>query len=193
MSSSDIYRLSGLPAMLGGGLGIVMAPLLAYSWSTDAEAYLGYGRLYFLVYVASIVGIGAFHSRLAGRAGLRERRGFRVALAGLAIALLGDVRAFWGGGAEEFPFIVNRAWFTVEVLGLLLLLIGSAIVGGALLRTRVVPRWVAWPLVAAGPAGLALSLANIPGGTMAPFSLALAAIGYWLWSAPSGAEGASTV
>ena len=44
--SSGMIRLSGLAAMLGGVLGIVLTPILTYLWATYSDAYLYYGRAY---------------------------------------------------------------------------------------------------------------------------------------------------
>ncbi len=49
--SSGMIRLSGLAAMLGGVLGIVLTPFLTYLWATYSDAYLYYGRAYFPVYL----------------------------------------------------------------------------------------------------------------------------------------------
>ncbi len=57
------------------------------------DEYYFYGRMFFLVYLAAIAGLVGLHTLQAGRE-RRERLWFRFVLAGLVLALLGDVVAY---------------------------------------------------------------------------------------------------
>ncbi len=107
------------------------------------------------------------------------------------MSLVGDIFAYWGGslggelvGGGEFT-IFQAAGFGVEMLGLLLLLIGSMILGIAYLRTDVLSSWLAWLLILAGPGGVVLSALHVPSGTMLLFCCAWVTVGYMLWSGSS--------
>lgn len=123
----SLVRWSGLVAMLGGVLCVLLTPIQAWVYSGDEspplvlaarphldaanrlhaavgpdlnlDAYYFYGRMFFLVYLAAIVGLVGLHT-LHGRGMRRERMWFRVLLGGLVIALAGDVVAYWGGRGD---------------------------------------------------------------------------------------------
>ena len=61
--STGVIRSTGLAAMLGGVLGIVLTPILTYLWATYSDAYLYYGRAYFLVYLGCLLGITGLYAR----------------------------------------------------------------------------------------------------------------------------------
>jgi hypothetical protein len=67
--------------------------------------------------------------------------------------------------------------FILEMLGLLLLLVGSMILGVTYLRANVLPRLLAWLLILAGPGGVLLSALHAPSKTMLPFCFAWVALG----------------
>jgi hypothetical protein len=196
MSSSGIVRWGGLAAMLGGTLGIVLAPILTYLLTTSSGAYLIFGKGYFLVYLgclAGLMGLNAQRMRSPRRPNM-ERLGLRVTFVGLATSLVGDILAYWGdifGGellAEGEFTAVQSGGVIVEVLGLLLLLVGSVILGVTYLRANVLPRLLAWLLILAGPGGVLLSFAlHFPSGTMLLFCVAWVVLGYTLWSGRSAA------
>ena len=70
--------------------------------------------------------------------------------------------------------------FSIEMLGLLLVLCGSVALGIIYRRTNVLPTFLPWLLIAAGPAGIVLSAAHAPSGTMFLFCCAWVALGYLL-------------
>jgi hypothetical protein len=190
MTSSNLIRWSGMAAMLGGALGIVLTPILTYLWTTYSDAYLTYGKAYFLVYLACLAGLMGLNAQRKGSSGRpkMEKPGIGITFAGLAVSLVGNVLAYWGDslGGEvnaggEFT-AVQAGGFIIEMLGLLLLLVGSVILGVTYLRANVLPRLLAWLLILAGPGGVLLSALHAPSGTMLLFCLAWIAIGYALWS-----------
>jgi len=48
---SVLVRFSGLVAILGGVLGIVLTPILTYLWATNSDTYGYFGRAYFLAFL----------------------------------------------------------------------------------------------------------------------------------------------
>ena len=182
-----------MAAMLSGMLGIVLTPLLTYLWTSYSDMYLTYGRAYFLVYLgflAGLMGLNAQRKRSSGRS-TTEKLGIAITFAGLALSLVGDILAYWGDvlGGElvaggEFTAI-QADGFILEMLGLLLVLVGSVFLGVTYLRTNVLPRLLAWLLVLAGPGGVLLSALHAPSGTMLVFCFAWVALGYAFWSGRS--------
>jgi hypothetical protein len=181
--------------MLAGVLGIVLTPILSYLWATYSDAYLIYGKAYFLVYLGCLAGLMGLNARRQGSPGQprTEKLGIGITFAGLAISLVGDILAYWGDtlGGElvaggEFT-AVQAGGFIIEMLGLLLLVVGSVILGVTYLRAKVLPRWLAWMLILAGPGGVLLSALHAPSGTMLLFCSAWVALGYLLWSGRSAA------
>jgi hypothetical protein len=176
--------------MLSGMLGIVLTPLLTYLWTSYSDMYLTYGRAYFLVYLgflAGLMGLNAQRKRSSGRS-TTEKLGIAITFAGLALSLVGDILAYRGDvlGGElvaggEFTAIQANG-FILEMLGLLLVLVGSVFLGVTYLRTNVLPRLLAWLLVLAGPGGVLLSALHAPSGTMLVFCFAWVALGYAFWS-----------
>jgi hypothetical protein len=57
--SSNLVRLSGLAAMLGGVLGIILTPILTYLWATNSDVYGYFGRAYFIFFIGRIEGLVA--------------------------------------------------------------------------------------------------------------------------------------
>jgi hypothetical protein len=194
--SSGLIRLGGLAAMLAGVLGIVLTPILSYLWATYSDAYLSYGKAYFLVYLGCLAGLMGLNAQRQGSPGQpkTEKLGIGITFAGLAISVVGDILAYWGDifGGElvaggEFTAI-QADGFIIEMLGLLLLLVGSVILGVTYLRAKVLPRSLAWLLILAGLGGVLLSALHVPSGTMLLFCFAWVALGYLLWSGRSAAE-----
>lgn len=76
------------------------------------------------------------------------------------------------------------------MLGLLVLTVGSLLLGAALLRARAASRLVAW-LLAISPAGIVLpgflGFGNIPSGPALWYGVVWVVLGYSLWSAERGA------
>ncbi len=203
--------------MLGGILCLLLTPVQASIWSgSDSppvvlaagplldladrihgsfgprfglDEYYFYGRMFFLVYLAAIAGLVSLHALQSG-GGPGERVWFRVVLAGLVVALAGDIVAYWGGSGDISESPVQGLGFTIEMLGILAMLIGSLFYGRVTLHGDAVPDWVAWLLMVAGPAAVpVVFLTNyIPHGAVLPFSLAMAIGGYFLLTRDVGSH-----
>lgn len=205
----SLVRWSGFVAMLGGVLCVLLTPIQASIYSgddssplvlaarpvldaadrihaaigprLDLDMYYFYGRMFFLVYLAAIVGLVGLHT-LHARGVRRERTSFRVLLGGLVIALAGDIVAYWGGRGDISESPVQGLGFTVEMLAVLVVLIGSVFYGRITLHQNVIPNWAAWLFPIAGPSAILAVLLTgyIPHGAVLPFSLATAVAGYFL-------------
>ncbi|HET6659648.1 MAG TPA: hypothetical protein VFH16_07005 [Rubrobacter sp.] len=186
--SSGMIRLSGLAAMLGGVLGIVLTPILTYLWASYSDAYLYYGRAYFPVYlgcIAGLAGLYALRRRNLGFQGTEkldtEKLVFGMTFVGLAVSLVGDILEYWGGSPGEDFTMVQMQGFGIEMLGLMLVLFGSVAFGLTYRRANILPTLVVWLLIAAGPGGILFSiLLHAPSGTMLVFCCAWVVLGYLL-------------
>ena len=202
-------RWSGLAALLGGLLCLLLTPIQASIFSgADSppfvlateplldladtihgifgprfglDEYYFYGRMFFLVYLGAIAGLVGLHALQSGGE-RRERTWFRVLLIGLVLALVSDIVAYWGGSGDISESPVQGLGFTFEMLAVIAVLIGSVLYGRVTLRGNAVPGWAAWLLVIASPAAVpVVFLTNyIPHGAVLPFSLAMASVGYFL-------------
>jgi hypothetical protein len=185
--TSSLVRLSGLVAILGGVLGIVLTPILTYLWATYSDTYGYFGRAYFLVFVGCLLGLAGLYALRRTGMGPRdpsnpstERWVFVLTFVGLALSLVGDILEYWGGSPEEDFTMLQMQGYSLEGIGLLLVLCGSVAFGLVHRHKNVLPKFVPWLLIAAGPGGLLLSVAHIPSGTMFLFCCAWVVLGYLL-------------
>ena len=201
--SPDQARLTGLAAIVGGALGILVAPLysLAYFatgegepgagsfWAEPArdlldplltfaspdDVYLTYGKLFLFVWIGMLAGLVGLHARHAGRGGRLERWGFRVSLVGWLLLTIGAFGAYWLG-------FVDTSFAAFLVPGLFLGTCGATLFGLGTWRAGVAPRAGALLLVVGGPALFVLSEIATLGGGLILVYLAWVALGHALWS-----------
>lgn len=186
---STLARWGGLAATLGGVGGIVLTPVLTYLWASNSDAYGYFGRAYFLALLGLLLGVVGLYALRRGNPEARatdkpdeEILSIGMTLVGLAVALIGDVLEYWGGApGQDFTQLQIRG-FALEIVGLLLVLLGSALLGLQYRRSDVVPIPLAWLLILAGPGGLLLSILHVPSGTMLVFCCAWVVLGYLLFT-----------
>jgi hypothetical protein len=108
--------------------------------------------------------------------------GFGLSFTGLSIGLVDDVLAYWGGSPGQDFTQVQARGFGIELLGLVLILIGSVVLGVTYLdeQANVLPKLVAGLQIAEGPGGLLLSGLHAPSGTLLLFCCAWVVLGYLL-------------
>jgi hypothetical protein len=155
----------------------VFGPLL--SFAPPDVVYLTYGKIFLFVFLGFLVGLLALHARQAPRAGGLEKWGFRVALVGTVLLVVGLIGAFWVGA-------VGFSYFAFVVPGYLLMAVGWTLVGIGTLRATVAPRLGAWLLIVGGFPGFfvitgLLGQHNSMGWLLV--DLAWVVLGYALWSA----------
>ena len=201
MSTRRLLSGAGLAAIAGALIAIVLTPpfatayFLAYpgydvppfwlpfleprlgpvlSFAPADEVYETYGRIYNLAYLLFLPAAFALHRLHRGSANRWEKRGFVVLVAGLLATFVGVAGDYWAHGIG----------FLLEVLGLLVLMIGSLVYGIALLRIGVAPRWVAWSFVLAGPGALLFMflIGHIPSGPTFPLAICWLLVGFMLLS-----------
>ena len=200
-STASWVRWSGLAAVLGGALAIVLTPPFAvastFSYTGGAEdlpswawwvkaafpldfasgerVYYTYGRLYFLTLLPELLALYALRVLRGGRSGRLERWGLRLSLIGMWLVVVGVFTDYWTGTPPAF-------W--AVVVGTLFLMAGFPLLGVCLLRSAAVPRWSTLVMIGAGVGAplVIFSLPHVPSGFLLLFHAAWVAIGYLLWS-----------
>lgn len=194
--------------MLGGAAGVVIAPLTtsAYHLSGEGTApswepalsgalsplfdfaspevvYATYGKLYFLVFLGFLLGLIGLYARRRDHTGRLERWGFYLSFAGLAFNLFGNVLDYWYGGGIGNSTPDFLGFLLGTLLGMLLLVVGAAMLGVSLLRAGTPFRLGAWLLILSLPGIMALfflGFGNVPSGPALWFSFVWLALGYSL-------------
>jgi hypothetical protein len=149
---------------------LTLHPLLAFA--SPVEAYNIYGRIFDLVYLLFLPAVFGLHQLHQGASSRIEKWGFAILVVGLLATFIGVAGDYWADGAG----------FPIELLGLLILNIGATLYGIALLRSKVVPSWCAWLLVACGPGVFIffLLIGHIPSSPTFLFAITWLMVGYIL-------------
>lgn len=200
-SSKFIARLGGMAAMLGGVLwALCSVKLMFVQWGQPGsyfyENYEFYNRLVALSLPLLMVGSAGLHASQGKRYGLPGRLGFGSTFVGFTLVLVGSVGEFWLFTDQPYaiPWSGRATSYTTGFLGLLVLIVGSALLGVATLRAQMLPRVGALLLAASYPLTI---LASVLFGLIGwgwvlqnwaffmypvPFALAWIVLGYALWS-----------
>lgn len=160
----------------------LVTPFLGFG--TPGEVYATYGKVFFLVYLLFLIGLVGLRARISGRAGQLERRGFQVALLGLAMNLVGNIGDYWLGEEVLHQPLWGISFVIGTLLGTLVYIVGSVLLGIAILRMRVLPRWSGWTLIIAPTLGIVLGLwpiKHLPSALVLPVGLGWMLLGYALW------------
>jgi hypothetical protein len=200
MQSAHQLRYSGVCAMTGGVLAIVLTfpfaaayaraypgfdeppfwlpalqpvlrPLLTFD--SSITVYNLYGRIFEFVYLLILPAVITLHFAQRNATNARMPWSFGVIVAGLIIAFVGVAGDYWADGA---------GWL-IELIGLLVLLVGTTLFGITALYAAYIPSWSAWLLILAGPGALGATwlIGHIPSGPTLLFAIAWAIVGYVLW------------
>jgi hypothetical protein len=174
MSTSGFIRWSGLAALVGGALWVVV--FAAHAWgagSGPAEgpplvSFRGLGLpglLALLLIGSGFVGLDMpSWRRDGGGYGRLGRIGFD--LAGLAV----------------FVVFVSGSSGSIGLIGAFLLSVGSVLVGVAALRTGLLPRWGAATLVVGSLAFLMFDTEGLRSWFGVLYGAAWVAVGYLMWA-----------
>jgi hypothetical protein len=141
-------------------------PLL--DWSDPHTVYTTYGRLWLPIFATAVA--CAFAVRAQRHPGRLERWGWRATLLGYLIAAASLVGDYWT------PWM-DASFTILGIPGMLLSVIGSTLLGLALLRRRFRPRATGWLLATWFPALLALSSLIALGAGLLPMLWAWATAG----------------
>lgn len=179
MSSTTLYRWSGIALLIGsliGVIGSILSAVLYPDQNLTSQQVLGTpftiaASLFLIWSLLLAMSLPGFYLRQATRAGVMGFIGFVLLLLGI---LLGGV-AFANVQATIFPYLAQSApkllpsgpvgpfaGFLLWILGPVLLFgIGTILLGIATMRARVFPRWAGVLLIIAGVLFL-ISFAPIP-------------------------------
>jgi hypothetical protein len=185
---SNAVRIGGLAAMLGGALLVVYAvgaasmprgcignEECAIRPYRDAGVFESLLPLALLLIVVGMAGL-AVRARQSGRLGRLGGGGATVGALGVALLVAGGLvqTILFGGDFPLMPYFV--------IPGFLALISGLLILGGAVLRARVLPRWSSVLIIASTLTMLGFNDQNVQVLLTIPFALAWVAAGYILWS-----------
>jgi hypothetical protein len=153
------------------------------TWASPERVYATYVQLFALLFPAVLLCALTTRAQRPPASARLEQWGWRIALTGYALATAGLVAAFVvlfaGSAAGE---TLNVVFLALLMPGMLLGVLGSTVLGIALLRNRYAPRLTAWLLALAFP--LMLIGSDVLGHNslgMIPLFLAWAATGRHLW------------
>jgi hypothetical protein len=208
--SNELRRWSALAAVAGGIVGLLYWPLhsLAYfatedgrdsegvlrptewlqkpldpllDWSSPDTVYVTYGTIVVIPAVGFLLGLLAVHETRPEATAALERWGFRIAVAGNVVAILGTVVEYWLQQVD--------VGFAISAPGLVILLVGSTLFGIALVRAHDAPRAGAWLLALSIPLVLACTIliGHLSAGLI-PLDLAWISLGWWAWSVAHESE-----
>jgi hypothetical protein len=198
--SAHQIRWSGLAALIGGILAVILTlpfaaayfraypgfdvpplwlpavrstfdPLLTFA--SAVAVYNTYGRIFNLVYLLILPGVVSLHSLQQEVSGRFERWAVGVLVIGLVMSFIGVAGDYWADGL---------GW-PIELLGLLVLLVGTTLFGIASLQAKRIPIWSAWLLIIAGPGAIVATwlIGHIPSGPTFLFACSWVVLGYILW------------
>jgi hypothetical protein len=188
VSYSGLVRWSGLAAMLGGTLWVIGAVIhaskprgcvaeeCAFRPMRETGALDGIllllSLLLFAVGVAGLVVL----ARSVGRFGKMGKTGVVIGSVGTALIVIASLiqAVFFGGDFPLMPFFV--------LPGLLAVVVGFVLLGVAILRARVLPRWAAAVLIVGALAMLGANEQTAWVLMSIPLGIAWVAVGYLLWS-----------
>ena len=181
--SSNLVRLSGLAAMLGG----VLWPLWvvveqSVGWgepgSTAYQRYELINRLLPLAILPVVVGLVGLHVVLRRSYGWLGTAGFITLLVGFALMVAGSVGEFWIFSAQSYTGPGRNASWVLFLLRHLVLAIGTVLFGIGIARAKVLPV----------QHDLAMGFAVLGVGVVVPFygafifAFPFVWLGYLLWS-----------
>ncbi len=198
--AAQYIRWSGLVAMVGGMLAVILTlpfaaayfraypgfdvpplwlplvrssfdPLLTFA--SPVVVYNTYGRIFNVVYLLMLPGVVSLHALQQVASNRFERWAIGVLVTGLVMSFIGVAGDYWADGL---------GW-GIELLGLLVLLIGTTLFGIASVRVKRIPTWSAWLLIIAGPGAILATwlIGHIPSGPTFLFACSWIVLGYILW------------
>jgi hypothetical protein len=190
MSSTTLYRLSGLSLLMGGALGTLA---IVGSAMVQEEAMLAdvtdplsiaFVKLLMVASVLALVGFPGLYVRQAPRAGVLGLVGFVMTFVGLMFADVVSTAEYAfvmpeAAATPEGRALISAGWFdSLPVMAALpTVLLGALLFGIGTVRAKVLPPWVGWIFVSIIPIGIPLGFVHL--GPL-PIFLGFAAGGYAL-------------
>ncbi len=194
MSTSGLVRWSGLAAMLGGVLWVIGAIIHASKprgciaeecvFRPMRETGVLDGLLMFLsllLFAVGVVGLVVL-VRSVGRFGKVGKTGIIFCAVGAALLVVASLiqGLFFGGDFPLMPYFV--------IPGVLALIVGFLLLGVAILRSGVLPRWAAAVLIVGALAMLGFNEQTAWVLMSIPLGVAWIVVGYLFWSGPRAGE-----
>lgn len=172
MTSSNIGRWAGLATMVGGALWVVVFAIYALRSSGPGleppyRSFEGLGIPAVVSLLLIVVGLVALHTL--------QRRSYG-GIVGLILALVGAT-----------VVVLTGASWPVGMAGGLAFMLGSLLVGAALLVTNALPRWGAVALIVGSGVFFLFNTETAQAWFALPYGVAWIAVGYLLWSGGGGA------
>jgi hypothetical protein len=152
------------------------------TWASADRVYSTYVQVFALLFPAVFLCARAVRARRPVR-GSFERWSWRIALAGYGLAAVGLVAAFIVlVGGDPATKALDPVFMALMFPGMVISVVGSSVLGIALLRAGYAPKLTAWLLALALPLMVAASsgLGHNSLG-MVPLFVAWAAAGWQLW------------
>ena len=143
-------------------------------WGDPDLVYVTYGKIWLPVFLGFTLCAFLVHQRRQP-AGF-EKWAWRVVLLGYPWAVVGVALTYWTQWGEEYNAFFEVA-FLVTLPGLLLTLLGSTVLGVALVRNGLRPRVSAWLLLGTFPLALAITQVTSMGSAALPVMFAFALLG----------------
>lgn len=179
MSTSGLIRGSGLAALLGGALWVVVFAIYALRASGPGaeppyRSFEGLGipgRLSLLLIALGFMGLDWPTWRGEGYGRLGRRLGRGLGRVGFGLALLG-IFVIVGSGPSG----------TVGIIGVVVLMVASLLVGVAALLTSVLPRWGAIVLIVGSLTFFLFDTETARAWCAVPYGVAWIALGYLQWA-----------
>ena len=150
----------------------LLKPLLR--WSDPVEVYLSFGKLWLFVFAGFT--LCAFVVQRYRQPRGFEKWAWRIALTGYVVATIGVFGDYWTQWGSDYNWFLDVA-FNVTVVGLLVTLVGSTLLGISLLRSGFRPRLAAWLLVLAFPWTFAVLQVTSLGSVVLSVAFAFGVIG----------------
>lgn len=151
-----------------------LRPLL--EWANPDTVYLSYGKIWLPVFLGFTLCAVVVHRRR--RPYGFEKWAWRVALLGYGWACVGVFCDYWTQFRTYNAFFETA--FLLTIPGLLLTLVGSTMLGIALLRRRFTPRLPAWLLTLQIPLALSITQITSMGSMALPAMFAFGVLGHQL-------------
>ena len=151
-------------------------------WANPDAIYLTYGKIWLPVFVAFT--LCAFVVRRRREPVGFEKWSWRIALTGYVWACVGVFCDYWTQWTTYNAFFETA--FLITLPGLLLNLLGSTLLGIALLRRRFLPRSTAWLLALNLPMAVAIMQVTSLGSAALPVMFAFGIAGRRLAQARDG-------
>jgi hypothetical protein len=192
MSSSTLYRASGLALLVGTAL-FIIGSLLSFAYAPVTPLWVVMTGVWISGLAVVLLGMPGIVARQTTHAG-------RLGLAGFILLFLGWflltgfyivddlIMASWLDALAPHVYsqwFVNPAASTAVHVGFSMVGVGGVLLGVATVRAGVFPRWAGFLLIAGGLFGIGSLLA----GSVTPVAVALTILGLGsmapaLWAAP---------